>query len=212
MSPFTFTTTTTETAMPASDNINLEDIFVVGADNKVYLLRKEEYIHAPKLSLRQARESLLQPNLVGQVLTKFVQENIDNIQRAPRSGGEPSYEPGYWFDLRLLRLIPKDFVPESSVDAGTSSLPDFELSIDVQENLYLVAWDQPNVPDDDSFSIYYLKREKALAEAAPASDGKPISKYFVGAGAQAGALTDRMRRYLGMNGACYIANLSSFRK
>jgi hypothetical protein len=199
--------------MPTSDNINLEDIFVVGADNQVYLLRKDEYIQAPKLSLREVKESLLQPNLVGQVLTKFVQENIDNVQRAPSSGGGgAAYEPGYWFDLRLLRLIPKEVVPESSIDAGTSSLPDFALSIDVQENLYIVAWDQPSVPDDDSFSIYYLKKEDALAEVAPFSDGVPISKYFVGASAQAGALTDRMRRYLGMNGACYVANLSSFRK
>lgn len=197
--------------------INLEDLFVVASDAKIYVVAEGVYRQQPQLSIGDGATLLLAPNTIGQTLAKVVQENIDQMKWAKSTNPvarRPDYQPGYWFDLRLLRLVHKMPVPDIPVDNRPScpTPPAIDVSHDVHDNLYVVMWADPNDPSNNEYDIRYVPRPVVTQTPAPPSDKQALEKYFVKSGSQVGALTDKERCYLGMHGACYIANLSSFRR
>lgn len=194
--------------------INLEDLFVVASDAKIYVVAEEVYRHQPRLSTGDAVKLLLAPNTIGQTLAKVVQKNIDQMVSPDPTVVRPHYQPGYWFDLRLLRLVHKNTVPDIPVDHRPScpTPPAIDVSQDVYDNLYVVLWVDPQDPTNDEYDIHYVPRDVVTQSLAPHSDAQALEKYFVKPRSQVGALTDKERCYLGMHGACYIANLASFRR
>jgi hypothetical protein len=189
-------------------------LFVVGSDKNSYLVAEDVYRHSPLLTTGDAATLLLSPTTIGQTLAKVVQENIDKMKVVDDKVGRPDFQPGYWFDLRLLRLIRKDNVPDIPVDNRPSCPipPTVDVTKDVADNLYVVMWTYPHLPDNNEYEIRYVTSDIVTKTRAPESDAQAIQKYFVSSSSQVGAFTDKERCYLGMHGACYIANLASFRR
>lgn len=211
--------------------IDIEDLLVVGSDGKVYIIPKSTY-SKPEFQVRKgvACKLYVQPNKMGQVLSKIVQRNIDDalkedtqclesmkdydffrLLQDDHAPADQEFQHGYWLDVRKLRLMGRPDVPD--VLEPTDGPPTrIDVSEGVNDNLFVALWANLQRSTDKTYRIHYLSEGIVHAMPAPESDANAVLEYFVKGGTQVGALTENERKYLGMHGACYIVNLSSFRK
>lgn len=240
-----------------AEHIGLEDIFLIidwpdtdPDDNVcddtvlVHLLRERDYLHREEFKLSpEDGEALLQNyNLVGQVLSRVVPENLLGLKQRGRC------QPGYLLDLRRLRFSrqfrmeggnaavhaamekpSKRPAPSAAApgvkDVATAhvvnerareALTGINVGAEVDNNLYIVDWDETDGegnPVAEAYSVYFLDGEflRKLKEA-PDDDWVPVWHLYRKGGTQVGALSEDDRNYLGMHGACFVANLASFRR
>jgi hypothetical protein len=215
-----------------------EGIRIIKNDDVLVKVRNQEY------QLPSYANIMWQPNLAGKLLSRFA---AANARYSFFGGSDPGPdallpETGYWIDLRNFRSTLHDIegYPLSSgggsvkgsvihpVHGGqidADQMPDY-IDVDefstgdgqVADNVYVVAWNDPENPKPGEYAIYCMTRAywtERMSELELATNDvsqKNLVKYIIDAQSQVAALSDWEANAIGIanHGLCCVVNLSSF--
>ncbi|HEX2570197.1 MAG TPA: hypothetical protein VH877_11610 [Polyangia bacterium] len=130
---------------------------------------------------------------------RIVQRSKSTHFAAPRAPAERKYDHMEGVDIPLFK---GEFCP----------IPDEDLLKPVQPNLYIVVPQNLKDPGQGTPSIYFVSKDRYTKDEdilAPFPDALRLQRYFGRPGFQVGVIIDEDRPLLGLNSACYVANLRS---
>ncbi|ACY18780.1 hypothetical protein [Haliangium ochraceum] len=190
-----------------------------------------------------------QPNLAGKMLSRFASTNaLYSFFEGKDPGADTLHtRTGYWIDLRNFRSTTQEVeryplaTPSGGgrkiekrvmhpLQGGTidpDQMPDYlgepafnVADPNIADNVYVVTWRTPAVPQTGEYDIYCLSRTywtermPELQLQVNDTSQRNLIKYIVDAQSQVAALSNWEATAIGIanHGLCCVANLSSFRK
>ncbi len=195
----------------------IEDILVASKDGSLRHIPVDVYKNAPKIEWVEIKDEQQQGhicfttnngyrpfNLYGPAVTKVLPWNIQSA-KLPKSCQNIELGPGYWIDLRKLRVETNRFAqslehspiasPDGQLSPCDAWLPQDALSqlkLTPEDNLYIVSWSQQHNSSGD-YQINYLSAEQLakcqlLEQPAHEKEKTLVEQYFIDAGVQTGVL------------------------